>query len=147
MIVKADIKKLKSDIETGIKSLRKYQKGNKRKTTSIALYGGIVSALTTISIGLAAYTTDKYETAFKVAALIFSASLVVVHAWDGLFSHKELWKLQASTANNLRVLKIDIEHMEKSNTLTQVKINKCYIRYKAIFKEHNEAWQALRNIN
>src|SRR5436853_1666999 len=90
MEIDADLILLKKDLNNTMKDIREKKENDKSKTTIVATYGGLVSALTTVLIGLSSYISN-YATYFSIAALVTSASLTVVQAWDRLFNHKRLW--------------------------------------------------------
>ena len=79
-----------------------------------------------------------------IAALIFSASLTVIQAWDGLFHHKRLWIIQTQALNKFRELNQDLLHIETTNNFEQDLINDCYKRYKEIYTTWNTEWLELR---
>lgn len=143
MDVTADKETLISDLSHTIGQLQSWKKTDKNKTNFVAIYGGLVSALTTVLIGLASYI-KVYDTTFQVAALITSSSLTVVAAWDGLFKHKKLWIIQASALNRFYELRNDINHMEKSGKLTPDVVNEFYVQYKHIYNQLNGKWLSLR---
>ena len=143
MEIEADKETLVEDLNRTIDQLFKWKNSEKRKTNFVAVYGGLVSALTTVLIGLASYL-QEYATQFQVLALLTSSSLTVVAAWDSLFRHKKLWVIQASVLHKFYELRNDIKHMEKSKQLTAEVVNQFYIRYKEIYGSLNQKWIDLR---
>ena len=97
MDVNADPSRLKSDLDARIEKLNVYRTRDKRKAAFVAIYTGIVSAITTVCIGIVAFLPDSWTHYFGIASLITSASLTAVSAWDGIFGHKRLWVNQQST--------------------------------------------------
>jgi|APFre7841882724_1041349.scaffolds.fasta_scaffold00965_11 hypothetical protein len=144
MEVNADLDLLKKKIEQTISNFQKWKSEDKRKTTFVKTYGGLVSGLTTILIGLSSYLPDNVK-GFSIAALITSASLTVVQTWDNLFNHKRLWLIEAEALAGFYELRGDLLHLEASGTIDQNAINICYERYKQIYRTWNSAWSELRN--
>jgi len=141
--ITADKETLLADLSHSIGQLQSWKKADKNKTNFVAIYSGLIAALTTVLIGLAAYI-ESYATEFQVAALVTSSSLTVVTAWDRLFKHKDLWMIQATTLNKLYELRNDINHMEKSGKLSPDVVDKFYVQYKKIYSQLNKKWLRLR---
>ena len=146
MEINADFNLLKQSLTETIKKLQKRKDEDKTKSTFIVMYGALASGLTTVLIGLSTYAIfGKYTTYFTIAALMISASLTVIQAWDGLFHHKRLWIVQAEALNKFKDLNQDLSHMETTKCFEQEAINECYKRYKEIYKTWNTEWQEMRN--
>ena len=144
MEIDANIEELKKELENRINAVHSWKDDDKRKSTFVAVYLGVVSAITTVCIGIVAFLPESYKV-FGIISLISSASVTVVAAWDGLFHHKKLWIHYAMTYNEFRDLERDIRHAEKSSSgITQDQTNKFYSRYKQIMKDHNERWYVIR---
>lgn len=79
MKINASLNLLKEDLNTTINRLEKRKEEDKKKTTYTTAFGGVVSGLTTVLIGLSAYLKEL-STYFSIAALITSASLTIVQA-------------------------------------------------------------------
>lgn len=142
-LIPASLDVLKADIATAIARLSVYRRGNKRKAELIVVASAAISAVTTISIGLASLVSSQ-STCFQIVALAFSTSLSVLTAWDGLYNHKRLWLLQAGVINALYQVQTDIRHLEASNNVDQAAINELYARYKAAFNEYHSQWNEMR---
>ncbi|MBK8486101.1 MAG: SLATT domain-containing protein [Saprospiraceae bacterium] len=144
MKIIADKILLKERLQSTIIKLKDRKEDDKNKTMFVVTYGAIISALTTILIGLSSYISS-YSIYFNIAALFSSASITVIHSWDKLFSHKKLWLLEAQIYRELKELEEDIEHLEKTGNLHQDFLNQCYDRYKQIIKKWNTDWLEMRN--
>jgi ABC-type bacteriocin/lantibiotic exporter with double-glycine peptidase domain len=144
MIINANLELLKDNLNKTISKLEKRKDEDKRKTTFMIAFGGLVSGLTTVLIGLSAYV-GELATYFSIAALITSASLTIVQAWDNLFHHKKLWIIQTDALGSFKELKEDISHFETNKNLDQVIFNECYERYKQINKTLLSEWKLMRN--
>jgi hypothetical protein len=145
MEINADFNLLKESLTETIKKLQKRKDNDKSKSTFIVLYAGIASGLTTVLIGLSTYPIfGKYTSYLTIAALIISASLTVIQAWDGLFHHKRLWIIQAEALIRFKELSQDLLHIETTKRFEQDLINDCYERYKEINKTWNTEWHEMR---
>lgn len=129
-----------------IKRAQAGRKDDRRKAAFIAIYMGVVSAITTVCIGIVTFVSDKYSNLFGIVSLLSSASVTVVAAWDGIFHHKKLWINWVVMLNELYELENDIRHTEAtSNVVTQEQINTFYSRYKKIMRDTNERWYKIRD--
>ena len=95
-------------------------------------------------IGLSKYF-PIFGDELQVSALLISAILTIVMAWDKLFKHKEVWLISARGVRNFYELNDDIEHAEKTESLTPELLKNFYVRYKSILKEGDKTWDALRS--
>jgi hypothetical protein len=144
MKIDANIEELKKELENRINAVRSWRDDDKRKSTFVAVYLGLVSAITTVSIGIVAFLPEAYKI-FGIISLFSSASVTVVAAWDGLFHHKKLWIHYAMTYNEFRDLERDIRHAEKSpSAVTQDQTNEFYSRFNQIVKDDNKRWYGIR---
>jgi len=142
-IMNANIDILKKDINLSLENLRKRRRGNKKKAEYVVVASAVISAVTTISIGLSSLV-ETWSSIFQGIALILSASLTIIATWDGFYNHKRLWLLQADIVNRLQDIKSDIRHLEANGKPNQQSINDLYSRYKSSFREFNEQWKDLR---
>ena len=145
MKIDADIEQVKTDVAAKIQWARASRREDKKKSAFVAIYMGVVSAITTICIGIVSYLPITYSNFFGIVSLLTSASLTVVAAWDGIFHHKKLWINAARTLNELYELNIDIRHTETgTNGVSQEQANEFFERYKKIMKDTNERWYKIR---
>jgi amino acid transporter len=146
MEINADFNLLKQNLAETIQKLQKKIKMSKTKSTFIVMYGALASGITTILIGLSTYSVfGKYTTYLTIAALIVSATLTIVQAWDGLFHHKRLWIIQSEVLNKFKNLSQDLSHIESTKQFDQGLINDCYKQYKEIYDTWNSEWSDMRN--
>ena len=134
---------LKKDTSAAINSLRTLRRGNKKKAEYVVLGSAGISAVTTICIGVTSLA-GSWGPIYQSAALILSASLTVLTAWDGLYNHKRLWLMQASIVNNLRQIQTDIRHIEASGDTDPEVLSELYSRYRNAFEEYNAQWSEMR---
>lgn len=142
-MISADINVLKTDVKEAIQRLSAYRRGNKKKAMFVVILSASISASTTVAIGLAAVWSSGSEF-FQGSALLLSASLTVLTAWDGLFNHKRLWLLQAGVVNSLYRIQTDVRHLEATDPGNQKAVNELYEKYKSAFAEYNSQWTEMR---
>ena len=77
-----DRKKLKSDLDKGIRQLTKYRRGNKNKATWVAILISSFAAATTVFIGIAQFDIAIYwlPTTAQILALVLSFCATVLLA-------------------------------------------------------------------
>jgi hypothetical protein len=139
----ANLNILKADTESAIARIGQYRRENKKKAELVVLAGAAISALTTIAIGMSS-VVPSCSALFQGAALILSASLTILTAWDGLYNHKRLWLLQAGVLNSLYQIQTEIKHLEASGQIDQDAVDALYLRYQAAFDEYNSQWTEMR---
>jgi hypothetical protein len=145
MKIDTTIEQVKSDVTASIKQMKDRRNRDKKKSAFAAIYMGIVSAITTICIGIVSYLPETYSNFFGIVSLLTSASLTVVAAWDGIFHHKKLWISAVMARNELYFLETDIRHAEAGlSGVSQTQANEFYDRYKQIMKDTNERWYKIR---
>ena len=147
MKVDANIEQLKSDLKGTIQATRSCREVDRKKSVFVAVYMGVVSAVTTICIGIISFLPIDgiYSNFFGILSLFTSASLTVVAAWDGIFHHKKMWIYSAKTLNEFYELDADIRHVESGvKGISQVQTNEFYEQYKKIMNKSNERWYKLR---
>lgn len=141
--IPANLDVLKTDLSNSITRLAKYRKDNKNKADRVVFWGAVISGSTTVSIGLGGLLAED-SVYFQALALLLSASLTVLTAWDGLYNHKRLWIIQASVLNELYQIQSDIRHLEASGAVEQSTVDALYQRYQSAFDEYNAQWQEMR---
>ncbi len=146
MTINASIEILNQDVSSQIENVRRKVARDKRKATNVAVYVGVVSAITTVSIGIVGFLPTDYEKVFGILSLVASASTTVIAAWDGIFHHKKLWINAVGTLNELHSLERDIKHVQAAGpeSSNQDQINQLYSRFKEILNSTNERWQKIR---
>lgn len=150
MSINANLDVLANDIEGQIEGFKKRRNDNKRKAANIVIAGSVISAVTTILIGISTTISNvAYTKIFSVLAIVASSSLAILQAWDGLFNHKRLWAQYADTLNRLYEIETDIRHTKAKaehdkKEIEQRVIDELYMKYKDILRGTNEQWLKLR---
>ena len=145
-MIKANLDILERDISDRISSFSYYRDNNKTKAFWIVMITAILSAVTTIFIGLSQYfpANSGWPKILSGIALVTSGSITVLSAFDGLFNHKKLWISYVSSLVQFYELQTDIKHYKSSGEESQEIVDKFYLRYKEILGEVNSNWLRLR---
>ena len=143
-MINANLSVLEQDIETRIAKFKNVSQVNKQKTHFFVMSTAILSSLTTVMIALSQYA-NSYTVYLSAAALLISASLSILTAWDGLYNHKKLWTSYVTALTQLNELQADIKHLKANGEIEQTITNLLYARYKTIIGEVNENWLKLRS--
>ena len=141
---KVDKKQFKSDLDWAINSLSKDQHTDKKRTTFFECFKGFAAAAATALLGIGQLELFWSDKVFQLLAILVTASLTIVTAWDNLFKHKSLWLQAAAAANQFRRLQSDFVHAELTESLTPELLVEFYDRYNRIWDKRNEAWMSLR---
>ena len=88
MTVNASMEILNQDLSRQIEGVRLKVARDKRKATNIAVYVGVVSAITTVSMGIVGFLPKDYVKVFGILSLVASASAIVIAAWGRIFDQK-----------------------------------------------------------
>ena len=145
MTINANLGILLEDLDKQIEEVQSRVGRDKVKAMRIAIYVGVISAITTVCIGVVGFLPKEYEPFFGIVSLVASASTTVIAAWDGVFHHKKLWINAVHTLNELRMLELDLKHLQVAGAeAEQEQINALYERFKEILSANNDRWQKIR---
>lgn len=125
---------------SGFDSSRQYFR---KQQFRFAMATAVLSATTTVLI--AAEKMLKFEV-LSLIALICSAAITVVAAYDQFLGSRDLWIQKTDTWMALQNLQANIQYAKaKSGELTQDEVDKFYDRFdKALMSEH-DAWKKVRS--
>ena len=110
----------------------------RRNTIRFTMLSAFLSAATTALIGVGQIYNWQL---LSVIALIISASMTIVHAWNGLFKYRSRWVNNNEALMQLYELRTDIEYQKIRQTLQGTTIDEFYQRYKLILQAANESWK------
>ncbi|HWZ45149.1 MAG TPA: DUF4231 domain-containing protein [Candidatus Saccharimonadales bacterium] len=121
---------------------RKRQK-NKFLALGIKLFGAALAGAITILLGI---SIPQKSMAYNNIALVLSALIAVLAAWDGFFNHRALWIRFTITTNALRALEQDIGYFKAKGGghIDVEETDRLNARLAAVLKQVNESWQELR---
>lgn len=142
------LKFIKEEINQRISSYQKRTDYYRKGTIWLTMLLAILSAVTTVLIGLG----QIYDwQPLSIIALIISASMTVINAWDGLLNYRSRWVSNNEALMKLYELKSDIEYQNSKKLLPREtsdgfyqNLDKFYQRYKEILQAANESWKTDR---
>src|SRR6478672_7540003 len=137
---------LEAEIETQIEGFDNSRKFYRRGLFYSTVSTASLSALTTVLIG-----ADKALKLgwLSVVALLTSAGVTVVAAWDGFFRYRELWIQKTDAWMQLSKLQSNIKFakVSKGEVLADDEVEKFYRRFEDILMGEHESWKKVRATN
>jgi len=133
---------LRAQIDHSVKWFRDARRRNRRNAFLLRFGTAALSAATTVVLGLQGFET--YRVLLKNVALILSASVTVIAAWESFFNHRELWVRYTATLGLLRGLQSDLEYACAGNIQAEG-LDVFHDRLNAILRETNASWLQLRD--
>ncbi len=118
-------------------------KQNKKKSFRIYICIAISSALITFLVAIGD-DFPNYKTLIKVLTLFFSASSAIFAAWDGFYSHKELWVIYGETRDRLKELELKTKLASEEEKVSDDYINQIHKDFQSIVSKGNFKWKELR---
>lgn len=109
------------------------------------LASAVVSAVTTVLIGIG--QIYKQQVWISILALVASAGLTVIAAWNGVFRHRELWIQKTDTWMALQKLEANIQFAKTKSrgVLTLEQVDNFYQEFEAILLSEHELWKKVRS--
>lgn len=133
---------LKTQLENAIKSLHNRRMENKRKAFRIQIATTILSAVSTIVLGLKVEGKEEHT---RIFALIVSSTITVITAIDAFYNHKRLWLTYADSLNAMYALRYDFDYrLFGTAEITVDELNRFKDRYQEILNNNNEKWMKMR---
>jgi len=117
----------------------------RNKKLSFRIYLGIAisSALITFLVAVGDDFPD-WKTTVKVLTLFFSALSAILAAWDGFYSHKELWVIYGETRDYLKELHLKMKLASNEDKTNSDYLNQIHKEFQAIVSKGNFKWKKLR---
>jgi len=83
----------------------------------------------------------------KNSALVLSALVTLLTAWDAFFNHRALWVRYTRTVTELRGIQSELEYVSSDSDQKpkEADIDRLFERYQSALKETNVSWQTLRD--
>jgi len=119
---------------------------NKKKAFLSKILSISFSTLTTILLGWQGLTNPTL-TVVKNIALLLSAVVTILSAWESFFNHRELWVRYTSTLTRLKTIQSDLHYLLAGANVNDDKLDELYNRFQAVIDETNASWVALRKEN
>lgn len=134
---------LRKDIDERAEKLRRDCAADKRLARRLALSAVVLSAMTTITLGLPPFSEDA-SVQLEVTALVLSTSVTVLAATATFLKPDQLWVISARAMVEMYDLRDDLKHAEKTESANQEVLRVFYARYKAILARRNASWSSAR---
>jgi F0F1-type ATP synthase assembly protein I len=146
--LKKKVKFLKVQIAERIQGFTERRNNNKHKARNFQVSITVLGAISTIILGLN-FDNLVYLTFFKNQtkniALIISALITIISAYNTFFDHKGLWVNYTTSRNSLYNLDFEIDYyLEGNEDIEKEKIEEFKERYNEILVEANHKWSELR---
>ncbi|WP_298760086.1 DUF4231 domain-containing protein [uncultured Psychroserpens sp.] len=139
---------LKKQIAERIQGFTKRRNDNKYKARNFHVLITVLGAFSTIVLGfdfINLKSLSFFEDQAKNLALIISALITVVSAYNTFFDHKGLWVNYTSIRNSLYNLDFEIDYyLEGNEDIREGKIEEFKERYNEILDLANHKWTKLR---
>ncbi len=126
-----------------IGSFSKNRRTNKRKALYLKLSITALGGATTVLLGLQGV---ERETLVQNIALVFSALVTLLAAWDTFYNHRGLWVRYTETVNRLRDIEARHEYLQAGGTdaLKEDDLDALFERIRQTLRETDAWWQELR---
>lgn len=138
---------LKHELQTEMESFDRNATKNRIAARRLMVGGAICSTLTTILLGLQGLP-DGSTPYIKDAALIFSACVTILSAFNAFYNHRQLWIRYTVTWAAFRSIQKDLTFLLASNPSDKDKqLNELYRRFKTTLDEADASWLEIRRDN
>jgi hypothetical protein len=133
-------------LEQNIKSFRRRRKLNRILAFVLRMSVILLGSLTTILLGLKGYHPfNVQEDLLTGCALISSAVVTVLSAWEIFFDHRWLWILYTRTLLELNEVADNLAYRSAGNTdMPEEELDILYDRFHRIIEGTNMAWTEKR---
>lgn len=117
---------------------------HKKRAFVFKIAGTAFSTITTVLLGLQGL--ESQALLVKNLALILSACVTIISAWDAFFNHRELWVRYTVTSRRLRDVMSDLDYLlaGENHAASDAKLDELYSRFRAILDDTNSSWLKLR---
>lgn len=134
---------LQDEIKKRTKSFDERRKFYRKGAESLTIASAVISALTTILIGVGQIYEIK---AVSIAALVTSALLGVITAIDSLYTYRKRWIQNNDTLMQLYELNSQINYQKTlKGNLVQEDIDKFHHCYQDILRQASGSWKEDRS--
>jgi len=138
---------LKSNLQRHSESFRGGASYYRQQAFRFKMAALCLGAATTLLLGLkSSVIFSPYEPLLSAAALVLSALVPVLTAWDAFFDWRWLWVQDTSAYTALYALRDDLDfRISQKEPLTSDELKTFYRQLRAILDETNTAWRDKRS--
>jgi hypothetical protein len=135
-------------LDEQISSFRTRRLRNKRMAFTLQMAGTLLSALTTVLLGVQFKEHPIDHFYMRNFALGFSAAVTVFSAWESFFDHKGLWVRFAKTHSQLLAIKAELDYLlSGGGPVDDKNLDLLFTQYQTVLAESNNSWVQLRSQN
>jgi hypothetical protein len=115
---------------------------NTRKAFYLKIIGLVLGSMTTVIIGISQKGIFKDDGEyFSIAALITSAIVSSLAAWEAFFSYRDRWFNFAEAAQNLRRVRDELDYAAASDAgVSKTQLDEFFERFQKILQEAHTGW-------
>lgn len=137
---------LRTHIDERINRFTSKRIDNKFKARNFYVSTTVLAAINTIVLGLDFANVQWFDNQTKNIALIISALITIVGAYDSFFDHKGLWINFTAARSKMRRLKFELEfYLEGNNNIEKEDIEMFKEKYNEILNDVGKKWSNLRS--
>lgn len=132
---------LRQLLAENIEGFRRSATNNKRRALIARIVIASLGAATTLLLGLKSNPIfTVHENGFSSAALLFSALIPVLVAWDTFFDHRWLWVRFTAALTSLFKIRDDLNYSEANKELTQKVLDGLYEQLRETVDRTSSSW-------
>jgi hypothetical protein len=145
MAAKEKVEFLRKCLDEQIIGFGKRRQANRNKAFRLRIAVVCCGAVTTILLGLHS-VAESWQSFVKDCALIFSALVTVVGAFDAFYNHRALWIRYTVTYTQLKTLDSRLEYLTAGGLeeLDDTEIDRLFTEFQQVLNETNANWLQLR---
>jgi uncharacterized protein DUF4231 len=128
---------LHRELDRQIGSFEAARKLNKRRALAFKLSITGLGSLTTVVLGF--QSAWERELLHNVA-LVLSAIVTLLSAWDSFFNHRALWVRYTTTASELKALRAQLAYITAANDPDSAALDHLFTEFQTVLKTTNEWW-------
>lgn len=137
----AAVKLLRSLLNDNITGFRASAARNRHRAVFFKIAAASLSAMTTLLLGLKSSPVfAECEHQLSAFALVFSAIVPILVAWDSFFDHRWQWVRFTSAHNSLFKLQDDLAYAEANKVLTPKALDVLYEQFRNAVDQTSNAW-------
>jgi hypothetical protein len=138
---------LKKELDFHFSRLNKARNNNKYKSFTLKLLAVCFAGAITVLLGI--NVSEDLSASFKNIALILSAVITVLNAYEGFYDHRSLWIQGTVTLSQLAALKNEVDYItagreQKVSEDDMRRLDDFNKRLEQILQDELKAWLKMR---
>jgi hypothetical protein len=136
---------VKAAVENNIKTFRAKRDFNRTRAFGLRLAIVAIGALTTICLGLKPYASfSNSDAILSSVALLLSASVPLLAAWEAFFDHRWLWIRYTGTLNSLYAIRDELDFTHAAGEIKEAQLDSLFSRFQNTLGEVDSDWSKQR---